>query len=156
MTHRVISFHYTLTNPQGEKLDSSIGHAPLTYLEGVGQIIPGLEKELQNLKVSDKKKITVPASEAYGLREEKYVVSVPRDKFPEGEISVGDQFQPGEDPNAHPFTVTEISDSHVTLDANHPLAGVDLTFDVEVITIREATAEELSHGHSHGPDGHHH
>lgn len=154
MAQRVVSFHYTLTNSQGEQLDSSAGHEPLSYLEGVGQIIPGLEKEIEKLQVKDKKKINVPAAEAYGLREEKYIVSVPRDKFPAGDIHVGDQFQPGEDPNAHPFTVTEITSSHVTLDANHPLAGVDLVFDVEVVNIREATAEEIKHGHTH--DGHEH
>lgn len=155
MSKRVVSFHYKLTDPSGKQLDSSQGHDPLTFMEGVGQIIPGLEKVIATLKKGDKQNVKVAAAEAYGERDERYVVKVPRQNFPEGEIRVGDEFQSSEDPNAHPFRVTEVSLQEITLDANHPLAGVDLSFDVEIVETREATAEELSHGHVHGPDGAH-
>lgn len=155
MNQRVISFHYTLTNPSGEKLDSSEGSEPLMFMEGVGQIIPGLETQLAKLKVGDKKKINVKAADAYGLRDPKNVVTVPRDKMPAKTIKVGDQFQSSQN-HGMPLTVTKVTDKDVTLDANHPLAGVDLTFDVHVTGLRDATAEELQHGHAHGGDGHHH
>ncbi len=155
MNPRAISFHYTLTDSEGNKLDSSVGLEPLTYLEGVGQIIPGLERQLALLEVGDKKKIEVLATDAYGERDQKYIVAVPLDKLP-GEVKVGDQFQAGPEAQSHPFTVIEVNETHATLDANHPLAGVDLVFDVELVSIREATAEELQHGHTHGPGGHAH
>lgn len=144
----VVSFHYTLTDSKGEKLDSSVGHEPLTFMEGVGQIIPGLEKELTKLKLKEKKKIIVPAKEAYGLRDNKFLVEVPRANFPP-DVKLGDEFQAKDDEHGHPLKVTQLSATHITMDANHPLAGQDLTFDVEMVEIREATAEELAHGHAH-------
>lgn len=152
---RVVSFHYTLTDSKGEKLDSSFGHEPLTFMEGVGQIIPGLEKELATLKVKEKKKVVVPAKDAYGLRDNKFLVEVPRANFPP-DVKLGDEFQAKDDEHGHPLKVIKLSETHVTLDANHPLAGMDLTFDVEMIEIREATKEEVAHGHAHGAHGHHH
>ena len=154
MSPRVISFHYTLTDPQGTKIDSSDGHDPLTYMEGAGQIIPGLEDRMKDLKKGEKKKIQVPAVEGYGEREQKYIIAVPLDKLPP-DVKVGDQFALGGDPEGHPFSVIEVNSTHATMDANHPLAGVDLTFDVEVVEIRDATPEEVTHGHAHGPGGHH-
>lgn len=154
MSPRVISFHYTLTDPQGKLLDSSKGHEPFSYLEDAGQIIPGLEKLLRNFKADQKGKVMVPAAEAYGLRNPKFIIAVPRAKFGDQEVKVGDEFQESDDPNSHPFRVTEVNTTHVTLDANHPLAGVDLTFDVEVVAAREATPQEIQHGHTHGADSH--
>ena len=156
VSKRVISFHYTLTDSKGQKLDSSVGHDPFTFMEGGGQIIPGLEKRLESLKEKDKQKINVPAAEAYGERDDRFIVEVKKEQLPSPNLKVGDQFQAGGEMQGHPFTVVKMSDTHATLDANHPLAGVDLTFDVEIISIREATDEELQHGHSHGPGGHHH
>lgn len=153
---RVISFHYTLTDPSGRELDSSRGAMPLTYMEGVGQIIPGLESEIKKLVVGDKKNIKVAAADAYGVRDENLIVNVPRDRMPVKEFKVGDQFQASHDDHSLPLTVVEITQTHVKLDGNHPLSGVDLTFDVEITEIRDATPEELSHGHAHGPGGHHH
>lgn len=152
---RVITFHYTLTDPEGNTLDSSIGQEPLAFLEAGGQIIPGLEKVVQTLKVGEKKRVVVPAAEAYGERDERFVLKVPRDELPEGELQVGDELQAGGDDESHPLLITEITDAYAVLDGNHPLAGMNLTFDVELTGIREATAEELSHGHVHGPGGHH-
>jgi FKBP-type peptidyl-prolyl cis-trans isomerase SlyD len=156
MNPQVISFHYTLTSPTGEMLDTSQGAEPLTFMSGIAQIIPGLEAGLLGLKVGEKKKIQVPAAQAYGLHDEKMVMSVARSKFPKMEIKIGDHFQAGNDPEAPPLKVIGVTDTEVKLDANHPLAGVDLTFDIEIVTVRDATQEELTHKHAHGPGGHDH
>ncbi len=156
MPQRVISFHYTLTDGSGQVIDSSEGQAPLSYMEGVGQIIPGLERQMAALKKGEKKKIGVPAAEAYGLRDDKKVIKVPREKLPKQDAKVGDQFTGGQGPNAPIFVVIEAGLNEVTLDGNHPLAGMDLTFDVELTDLREATAEEITHGHAHGEHGHSH
>lgn len=153
MSPRVITFHYHLTDTENNVLDSSLEREPLSYLEGAGQIIPGLEQALGLLNERDKRKITVPASEAYGERDERYIVSVPRKDLPQEEIQIGDEFLPEQQEDAHPFRVIEIAEDYVVLDANHPLAGVDLTFDVEVVNIREATEDEIEHHHAHGLHG---
>ncbi|NUM88543.1 MAG: peptidylprolyl isomerase [Bdellovibrionales bacterium] len=154
---RVISIHYTLTNDSGEELDSSRGGTPLTYLEGVGNIIPGLEEEVAKLQKGDAKTVKVKAADAYGEKRSDLVMEVPRSQFPpDVEIKVGDRFQTQHGPHAPIFQVRKVTETHVMIDGNHPLAGVDLTFAVEVTEIRPATDEEITHGHAHGPDGHHH
>lgn len=155
MSHKVISFHYTLTDPAGKTLDSSVEGEPLAILTGVGQIIPGLEAHLLTMKAGDKRKVVVPAEDAYGPRDPANVAEVPRDRMPVGDIKVGDRFRAGSGPHAPVVLVTAVTDTHVTLDGNHPLAGMDLAFDIEVTEIREATAEEISHGHVHSPGEHH-
>ena len=156
MSAKVISFHYTLTDPSGKRLDSSEGDEPLSFLEGVGQIIPGLESALSKLKVGEKKQIKVAAKDAYGTRDENRVIEVPLAQLPKKDVKIGDMFQAGQDHRSPPLTVIKVTPEHATLDANHPLAGVDLTFDVEITEIRDATAEEVDHGHAHGAGGHHH
>ena len=156
MSKRVISFHYTLTDVSGKVLDSSEGRGPLSFMEGAGQIIPGLESHLIALQKGDKRKIEVPAAVAYGLRDEEKVIKVPRTELPVKEVKIGARFNGGEDGHGPIFVVTELTATDVTLDANHFLAGIDLTFDVELTDIREATGEELSHGHAHGEHGHSH
>jgi FKBP-type peptidyl-prolyl cis-trans isomerase SlyD len=156
---RVISFHYTLTNKAGEVIDTSRDQQePFSYLEGKSQIIPGLEKVLALLSVGDTKKIEVAAAEAYGMPDAQLIVEVPRDKLPGNqEINVGDQFQAsGPQGEMLLFRVLELNGDQVKLDGNHPLAGEDLVFDVEIMKIRDATATELAHGHAHHGDGHHH
>ncbi len=156
---RVISFHYTLTNKAGEVLDSSRdSKEPFSYMEGVGQIIPGLEKPMALLNVGDVRKIEVAAADAYGIHDAQLIVEVPRAKLPNStELAVDDQFQAsGPQGEMLMFRVLEIMGDNVKLDGNHPLAGEDLIFDVEVMKIRDATKEELAHGHAHGGDGHHH
>ncbi|HRK02577.1 MAG TPA: peptidylprolyl isomerase [Oligoflexia bacterium] len=158
---RVVSFHYVLKNKSGELLDSSSGGEPMTYLEGSGQIIPGLESQLKSCASGDKKKVEVKAKDAYGEKDSELAFDVPRTQFPPNEdIQVGMQFKiggPGSDQEASPvFTVVKTSATHVSVDGNHPLAGQDLFFDVEIVEIRAATPEELSHGHAHGRGGHHH
>ena len=156
MSKRVISFHYTLTDNSGKKLDSSAGDQPLAFLAGSGQIIPGLETHLLTMKVGDKRRVMVPAKDAYGAKDAQKIVEVPLTQMPTKQIKVGDQFRAGNDHHAPVVVVTKVTDTHVTIDANHPLAGQDLTFDVEVTEVRDATDEEVSHGHVHGPGGHHH
>lgn len=154
---RVVSFHYTLKNKAGEKLESSFGSEPLMFLEGSGQIIPGLEEAIKTLKAGDKKTVTVPAAEAYGEIEADMIVEVPKEKLPKADVVVGDRFHADAgDGHAQVVQVTKVTDTHVTIDGNHPLAGQDLTFEVEIDSTREATKEELAHGHAHGPGGHNH
>lgn len=156
MAQRVLSFHYDLTNSSGEKIDSSRGQEPFPVLEGQQQILPVLEQALFQMQAGEKKVVRLSAEQAYGPMRENLKVKVSRSKLPEGELKIGTQFRGGAEPHAPIFTVTAIENDEVSLDGNHPLAGQDLIFDVEVVEIREATAEELSHGHAHGAGGHHH
>lgn len=157
MNRRVVSFHYTLRDPAGRVLDSSAGSEPISYLEGAGQIIDGLDEQLRFAVAGEKARVMVPAKKAYGERDPAQVQRVKRSRLPvEGELKIGDQFQTGEERSAPVVTVAAIEGDEVLLDANHPLAGVDLTFDVEITAVREPTASELEHGHAHGPGGHHH
>lgn len=156
MSQNVISFHFSLRNTQGQLLDSSIGGQPVTYLEGVNQIIDGLEEAMRELAVGTKRAIMVSADKAYGQRDASLVQKVPRKRLPVEELKIGDMFQTGQDHHAPVVTVVAIEGEEVTLDANHPLAGQDLVFDIEVLNRRPAQADEISHGHVHGPGGHHH
>lgn len=157
MSKNVVTFHYTLRDPAGRVLDTSAGGDPIVYLEGAGQIIDGLDEQLRNVPVGTKTCVQVPAARAYGERDSNQVRQVRRAQLPvDGELKIGDQFQAGADRFAPVVTVVAIAEDHVTLDANHPLAGVDLTFDVEIVAVRPATPEELQHGHAHGADGHGH
>lgn len=151
---RVIGFHYTLTDKTGTTLDSSIGDEPLYFLEGAQQIIPGLERVIALMNVGDKKKIEVKAPEAYGDVNPELVVKVKRTQFPpDAELQVGDQFQVNNDHNSPVFTIMALDTEEVTVDGNHPMAGKDLFFDVEIVGMRPATQEEMSHGHAHGAHG---
>jgi FKBP-type peptidyl-prolyl cis-trans isomerase SlyD len=151
---RVVTFHYTLRDPGGRALDSSAGSEPITYLEGAGQIIEGLDEQLRTVAAGDKTRVQVPAAKAYGERDAAQVQRVKRAALPvEGELHVGDQFQTDTDRFAPVVTVAAIEGDEVLLDANHPLAGVDLTFEVEIVAARPATAAELQHGHAHGAGG---
>lgn len=154
---RVIGFHYTLKDKDGALIDTSDGQEPLFFLEQSQQIIPGLEKVLSLLNVGDKRQIEVKAADAYGEVNQELIIKVQRTQFPpDAKLKVGDQFQVNEDEHAPVFTIMSIENDEVTVDGNHPMAGKDLFFDVEVTAVRPATAEEMSHGHAHGPGGHHH
>ena len=154
--NHVVSFHYTLTNAEGETLDKSQGE-PLAYLQGAGNIIPGLENALLGKTVGDKFTITIPAAEAYGEYNPELVQEVPAQMFQGVDnIQAGMQFQAQTDDGVQIVTVKAVEGDTVVVDANFPLAGQDLTFDVEVVEIRVASAEELEHGHVHGAGGHHH
>ena len=153
----VVAFDYVLKDDQGKLLDSSEGREPLAYLHGSGGILPGLEQELTGKKVGDDLEVSLDAENAYGERNESLQQEVPRDQFGGIEdLEVGMQFRV--DSNAGPMVVTvvDIADSKVVVDGNHPLAGVNLNFAVTVRDVREATEEEIAHGHVHGPGGHSH
>jgi FKBP-type peptidyl-prolyl cis-trans isomerase SlyD len=151
---RVVSFHYTLRDTSDRVLDTSAGGEPITYLEGAGQIIPGLDEELRDAQLGEKRRVQVPAAKAYGERDPDQVQRIKRLQLPvEGELHVGDRFQTGHDHHAPIVTVAAIEGDDVLLDANHPLAGVDLVFDVQVTAVRPPTTTELEHGHAHGAGG---
>ena len=155
--NHVVKFHYTLTNAEGETLDQSQEGQPLAYLQGAGNIIPGLEKQLLGKKVGDKFTVTVPAAEGYGEYNADLVQEVPKQMFQGVEnIEAGMQFQAQTDDGVQIVTVKAVEGDNVLVDANFPLAGQDLTFDVEITEVRDATTEELEHGHVHGAGGHHH
>jgi len=147
----VVLLHYTLTNDHGETLDSSSGGEPLAYLHGAQGVIPGLERELLGKVVGDKFVVVIQPADAYGEINEVLVDEVSREMFGEvDQIEVGMQFQAG-DPNGNTrvVTVKAVGEETVTVDANHPLAGQVLHFDVSVEKIRPATQEEIEHGHPH-------
>jgi len=153
----VAAFHYTLTDSSGKVLDSSEGQEPLAYLHGAGNIIPGLENALLGKTVGDKLNVSVSASEAYGERDESMIQELPSNMFSGiDNIEVGMEFHAETEHGLQVVTVTKVEGDQVTIDGNHPLAGVDLNFDVEITEVRAASEEELDHGHVHGAGGHHH
>ena len=156
MSRSVASFHYTLRNHQGQMLDASIGGEPIMYLEGSGQIIDGLEEALTGLPAGTKRVIMVAAEKAYGKRDDQLIRKVARNRLPVEKLNIGDMFQTDGDRHAAIVTVVGIEGDEVTLDGNHPLAGQDLIFDVEVLNVRAARQDELDHGHAHPDGGHHH
>jgi len=151
-----VSIHYTLTNDDGEVLDSSMGRDALVYLHGSGNIISGLESALKGKSVGDKFNVRIAAQDAYGEFADEMIQVISRSMF-EGidNIEVGMQFHADVNYGTGVVTVVKIDGDNITIDGNHPLAGQALTFDVEVIDIRPATKEEMAHGHIHGEGCHH-
>jgi FKBP-type peptidyl-prolyl cis-trans isomerase SlyD len=140
---RHLTFHYTLRNREGRVIDTSRGGEPMPFLEGSGQIIDGLEEPLLQMAAGEKRTVVVPPERAYGMREAELVQKVPRANLPVDDLKVGDQFQTGPDRQAPVVTVVAIEGDQVLLDANHPLAGQELHFEVELVTVRAATSAEL-------------
>lgn len=153
---RVIAFGYVLKNKQGDMIDSSEPNQPLPFLEGRQQIIPALEAELVKMNEGDKKQVTLAAKDAYGDFRQDMIMEVPKEELAHIKLDVGSHLQLQLQNQVKVVKVTKIGDTHVTLDGNHPLAGVDLVFDVEVVLIRQATEDEVQHGHAHGLHGHAH
>ena len=154
---KVVNIHYALNDAAGEVLESSEGQAPLEYLHGHGNIIAGLEKALDGKAAGDKLKAVIPPEDGYGIRDETLVKELPLSSFQgPDEVAVGAQFQAETSQGPRLATVTKMDDENVTVDLNHPLADQTLSFDIDVVDVREATEEELSHGHAHGPEGHDH
>ncbi len=153
----VVQINYTLKNDSGEVLDSSEGQEPLAFLCGAQNIIPGLENALLGKQVGDKLDVRVEPSEGYGEVHEEMIQKVPKENF-EGvdSVEVGMQFMAQAPWGEQPVTVIKVEEDGVTLDGNHPMAGQILNFSVEVVEVREASEEEVEHGHSHGAGGHHH
>jgi len=154
---KVVLIHYTLTNDAGKALDSSSGGEPLAYLHGQGNLISGLEKALDGKQAGDKLSVRVEPADGYGVRDDSLVQQVPRRQFGGANLQPGMQFHAQTSQgHARAVTVKRIVGDMVTVDGNHPLAGEVLNFEVEIAEVRDATPEELEHGHVHGPGGHHH
>jgi len=162
--HKVISLNYNLfkDTAEGEQIESTEGKQPLVFLSGKGQMLPDFEANVAHLNVGDTFSFGIAFDKAYGPRSEEAVIELPHDMFMhEGklvpEVAVGNVL-PLEDQNGHvnPAKVLSINENTVTVDVNHPLAGQDLHFTGNIVEVREATAEELDHGHVHGPGGHEH
>lgn len=157
--HTVVTMTYTLTDDQGQVLDQADTDQPFAYLHGADNIILGLEKQLTGKQANDSLVITVPPAEAYGEYDERMTQQVPRSMFegiPAEQIVAGAEFHAQTDAGNQTIRIAAVDANSVTIDANHPLAGVALTFDVTILNVRVASAEEVAHGHAHGEGGHHH
>jgi FKBP-type peptidyl-prolyl cis-trans isomerase SlyD len=153
----VVSFHYKLTDAEGTLTESSAEGNPITYLHGRNQIVPGLESEMVGKKSGDKFTATIAPEQAYGARNEEAVQRVPiKHIATRGPYVVGQMVVVNTREGGRQARVAKVGHFNVDLDLNHPLAGKTLTFDIEIVEVRAATAEELEHGHAHGPEGHHH
>lgn len=153
---RVALFHYTLKNDAGEILDTSEGEAPMAYLHGEHNIVAGLENAMEGKEAGNKFEVSVEPAEAYGEYDESLVQPVPRDQFGDHPVEVGNQFHADTAIGPRVVTVVAVHDDQVVIDANHSLAGENLHFKIEIVEVREASREELDHGHVHGEGGHQH
>jgi FKBP-type peptidyl-prolyl cis-trans isomerase SlyD len=153
----VVSIDYKLTDAKGEVLDQSSKGKPLQFIHGLGQLIPGLEKALEGKTAGEALIANIPHAEAYGVRDEALMQALPKENFEEiPDLKEGMELEAEGEDGIRIITVVGIEGDKVIVDGNHPLAGVDLTFDVKIVAVREATEEEIGHGHVHGPGGHHH
>lgn len=153
---KVVSIEYTLKNDQGVVIDTSRGRAPLDYLHGANNIVTGLENALQDKAVGDEVEVSVPPDQGYGVRNEALVRNVPTRKLPDGKAQVGMRVRADTERGPVMLTVLSVRGDYATMDGNHPLAGMTLHFSTKVVAIRDASEEELTHGHVHGPHGHDH
>lgn len=153
--NKVVSIDYILTDQHGKVIDRSSAEDPLTFIQGIGNLIPGLEIALEGKSAGESFKVAISPDEAYGERDETLQQAVPRELFdsPE-ELQVGMRFQADSPAGMQVVTIVDVNGDNITVDANHPLAGETLNFDVTVVDIRDASEEELSHGHVHGPHTH--
>lgn len=149
----VVSIHYTLRDNDGNILDSSSGRDPLNYIHGRGNLIVGMEEGIEGKSNGDQFNLKISPEKGYGLKNDQLVQKVPLKSFGDQKVEAGMQFNTQ---NGQVVTVTEVAQDSVTVDGNHPLAGVALNFEVEVMDVRKATQEEIEHGHVHGPGGHNH
>jgi FKBP-type peptidyl-prolyl cis-trans isomerase SlyD len=153
----VVSIHYTLKDDDGETIDSSDGGEPLAYIHGHGSLVPGLERELAGKAAGDKLSVKISPADGYGEYSKELVQQVPRRTLQGiAHLKVGMQLQAQTPEGSRAVTVTRLTGDLVTIDGNHPLAGKNLNFDIEITAVRAATEEELEHGHVHGAGGHHH
>ncbi len=151
--NKVASIHYTLRDDEGTVIDSSEGRDPLAYLHGAGNLIQGMEEGLEGKTKGEKLHLKIEPEKGYGEKDENLVQKVPRSAFGSQEVKIGMRFSTNQ---GGVVTVTEVGLESVVVDGNHPLAGVPLNFDVEVVDVRNATDDEITHGHVHGPGGHAH
>lgn len=156
-TKKVVTIEYELKDDEGAVIDSSEGHGPLAFIHGVGQIIQGLEKALEGMTVGENFKVSIPPAEAYGLRDENLEKVVNRSNFGgAAKLEVGMQFEASNGDEMVLVSITDIDGDNITVDANHPLAGMTLHFSGKIVGVRDPSKEELDHGHVHGEGGHHH
>jgi FKBP-type peptidyl-prolyl cis-trans isomerase SlyD len=153
---KVISIEYTLKDDSGSVIDSSSGRKPLTYIHGTGAIVPGLEQALEGKSVGETIDVALTPEQGYGERDPKLVQNVPIRKLPDRKAEVGMTFQVKTPEGPRLLVVNAVKGDYATVDANHPLAGMNLNFQVKVVDVRDASEEELQHGHVHGPGGHEH
>lgn len=150
----VIKLHYAVSDSEGTLIDSSYDHEPLAVIQGSGYLIPGLESALDGREAGDKFEVDVKAEDAYGERFDGYVQTVPKEVMQGIEdLQVGTQLRATTEEGEQTVIVIDVTDDEITVDGNHPLAGIDLSFDVEVLEVREATEEEIAHGHVHSEGG---
>jgi FKBP-type peptidyl-prolyl cis-trans isomerase SlyD len=156
--NKVVTFNYILKDENGELLDSTEKGGPFSFISGNHQILPGLEEAIGNMIIGSKKNIKLAAADAYGEYDENAVQKINRSLFPEeAELEIGMTYFAHSPEGQHlQFMITKIENEDITVNFNHPLAGKNLEFDVELLDVRDATPEEISHGHVHGPGGHHH
>ena len=152
---KVVGIHYTVKSAEGQVLDQSQEGQPLHFIFGRGMLIKGLENALEGKVVGDKFVTDVAPADAYGERHDGLIQTVPRHLFGDNEVAVGVQFRASTSAGEQSVMIIDVNDNEVTVDGNHPLAGVALNFDVEVVEVRDADPSELDHGHVH-VDGHHH
>jgi|SRR5215831_8526241 len=152
---KAVTIEYTLKDEGGKLLDTSDGKPPLTYLHGVGALVPGLEQALEGKGAGDAVDVTLTPDEGYGARDERLIRNVPLRKLRERDVVVGQRVPADVEGGQRLVLITALRGDYATVDANHPLAGMTLHFSVKVVGVRDATSEELAHGHVHGPGGHH-
>lgn len=154
--NKVVAVEYILTDDENQVLDQTESGEPLEYLHGIGNLIPGLESQLEDKSIDDQFKISIPPADAYGERDEKLKQSIPRDRFEEPDhLEVGMQFQTPPEEGSQEFTIVDIDNNSIIVDGNHELAGMTLHFDITIKNVRDATEDEIAHGHAHS-DGCHH
>ncbi len=158
VSDKVVSIEYTLTDDEGEVIDSSVGEAPLVYLHGADNIVPGLEQALDGKAGGDRVEVVVEPADGYGEHLDELVSTVERSMFAGvDELAAGMEFEAeAPDGETQIVTIVDVDGDKVTVDGNHPLAGLRLHFQVEIVDVRDATEDEIAHGHPHDGDDHHH
>jgi FKBP-type peptidyl-prolyl cis-trans isomerase SlyD len=154
--NNVATINYRLSDEHGKLIDESTGDDPVVYLHGVGNLVPGLERALEGKTKGDSVSVVVTPEDGFGQRDETLIQDVPRDRFEGDAVEIGMQFQARTPGGVRVFRVVDVKDDSVRVDGNHELAGETLHFDVKIVDVRAASAEEIQHGHAHGPGGHHH
>lgn len=156
--NKVVAIHYTLKSDNGDVIDQTNKEGEsFAFIHGVGNIIPGLEKALEGKQSGDQVSVKIPPEEAYGQKDENLTQTISREFFQGVDnVEPGMQFQAQNEQGVQIVTVTGVEGDNVTVDMNHPLAGETLNFEVEIVEVRDASEEEISHGHVHGPNGHNH
>ena len=152
--NNVVVMHYAVSDSEGTLIDSSYEDKPMAIIQGTGYLIPGLDDALIDHQAGDKFEVAVACEQAYGERHDDYVQTVPREVLAGVEdLALGTQLRATTDDGEQTVIVIDVQDDVITVDGNHPLSGLDLSFDVEIIEVREATSEELEHGHVHSEGG---